>query len=257
MCRIGILIVDDEPLSRTRLRRMISLDPDCELIGECSNGAEAVAAQSRLNADVVFLDVQMPVMDGFEVMREARLTTPGDGGRPLVILTSAHGEHALRAFESCVFDYLLKPFGRQRFYESLRRAKSRIACDRARANDSAAVPAPARRFADRIAVRNRGCVAFVKLEEIDWFGAADNYVTLHRGRETHLVRTTMAELEVKLDPALFLRVHRSSIVNLDRIKELRPWFRGDYLLVLRDGTELTLTKNHREKLESRLLLGAA
>jgi two-component system LytT family response regulator len=113
------------------------------------------------------------------------------------------------------------------------------------------------RAPDRIAVKNNGSIVFLKLEEIDWFGAADNYVSVHRGRETHMVRATMAELEAKLDPATFLRIHRSAIVNLDRVKELRPWFRGDYLLVLRDGTELTLTKNHRGNLESRLLLGAA
>ena len=251
MSRFRILIVDDEPLSRTRLRRMISLDPECELLAECANGAEAVAAHGRLRPDIVFLDVQMPEMDGFEVMRAIA------GSHPLVILTSAHPEHALRAFEADVFDYLLKPFGRRRFCESLQRAKSRIMCDRAPAPGTARPAVHARSFADRIAVRNNGSVMFVKLEEIDWFEAADNYVTLHRGRETHMVRATMAELEAKLDPALFLRVHRSAIVNLDRIKELRRWFRGDYLVVLRDGTELTLTKSHRENLESRLLLGAA
>jgi two-component system LytT family response regulator len=251
MSRFRILIVDDESLSRTRLRRMISLDPECELLGECSNGSEAVAAHGQLHPDIVFLDVQMPGMDGFEVLRAIA------GSHPLVILTSAHGEHALRAFEADVFDYLLKPFGRRRFCESLQRAKSRITCDRARVPGAAQQPAHSRQFADRIAVRNNGSVTFVKLEEIDWFEAADNYVVLHRGRETHLVRATMAELEVKLDPGLFLRVHRSAIVNLDRIKELRRWFRGEYLIVLRDGTELTLTKNHRENLESRLLLGAA
>jgi two-component system LytT family response regulator len=249
MSRFRILIVDDDPLSRTRLRRMISLDPDCELAGECSNGVEAVRAHGCLSPDLVFLDVQMPEMDGFEVIRAIA------GSHPRVILTSAHDEHALRAFEADVFDYLLKPFGRERFFESLRRAKARIACDRAsvETRDRENI----RRFPDRIAVKSNGSVVFLKLDEIDWFGAADNYVILHRGRETHLVRTTMTELEAKLDPARFLRVHRSTIVNLDRIKELRPWFRGDYLVILRDGTELTLAKNHRGNLESRLLLGAA
>ncbi len=251
MSRFRILIVDDEPLSRTRLRRMIALDPDCELIGECANGREAVAAYPRLRPDIVFLDVQMPEMDGFEVLRAIAPSNP------LVILTSAHQEHALRAFEADVFDYLLKPFGRRRFNESLSRAKARVACDCSATARSEATPAPRQLRPERVAVRNNGSVLFLKLDEIDWFEAADNYVTLHRGRETHLVRATLADLESKLDPARFLRVHRSAIVNLDRIKELRPWFRGDYLIVLRDGTELTLTKNHRENLESRLLLGAA
>ena len=248
MSRFRILIVDDEPLSRTRLRRMLVLDPECELVAECVNGAEAVAAHRDLRPDIIFLDVHMPGMDGFDVMRAIA------GSDSLVILASAHGEHAVRAFESAVFDYLLKPFGRRRFNESLQRAKARILSNRS----ADVLPQPPQvQNPERIAVRNNGAVIFVRLEEIDWFGAADNYVILHRGRETHMIRATMADLESKLDPARFLRVHRSAIVNLDRIRELRPWFRGDYLIVLRDGTELTLTKNHRENLESRLLLGAA
>jgi two-component system LytT family response regulator len=225
MSRFRILIVDDEPLSRTRLRRMIALDPDCELTAECSNGADAVTACNRLRPDIVFLDVQMPGMDGFEVMRAIAET------QPLVIVTSAHGDHA-------------------RVFESLKCAKAWIA------RDPAPALAPPHHLPDRIAVKNRDATVFVKLDEIDWFEAADNYVTLHRGRETHLVRVTMTELESKLDPARFVRVHRSAIVNLERIKELRPWFRGD-LIILRDGTKLRLAKNHRENLESRLLLGAA
>ncbi len=251
MSRFRILIVDDEPLSRTRLRRLIALDPDCELVGECVNGAQAVTLHRDLRPDVIFLDVHMPEMDGFAVLRAIA------GSEALVILASAHGEHAVKAFESAVFDYLLKPFGRRRFHESLQRAKARILSNRS--TDVAIPPesAPTVPHPERIAVRSNGTVLFLKLEEVDWFEAADNYVLVHRGRETFIIRATMADLESKLNPAQFLRVHRSSIVNLDRIKELRPWFRGDYLVVLRDGTELTLTKTHRENLESRLLLGAA
>ncbi len=168
MSRIGILIVDDEPLARTRLRRLVSLDPDCEVIGECANGIEAVRAHSRLHPDIVFLDEQMPGMDGFEVMRAI------SESHPLVILASAHGEHALRAFEAYVFDYLLKPFGRQRFYESLRRAKARIACNRACSDARVADPVRTDPLPERIAVKSNGSLVFVKLEEIDWFEAADN-----------------------------------------------------------------------------------
>ena len=244
MLRFRILIVDDERPARTRLRRLVSLDSDCDLVGECADGAEAVVALDRLLPDIVLLDVQMPELDGFGVIRAMEST------HPLVILTSAHGEHALRAFEADVFDYLLKPFGRQRFQESLRRAKARITNDRVVRQDPQPPPG-------RIAVRNNGSIVFVKVDDIDWIEAADNYVILHRGKENHIVRATMNELKARLDSARFLRIHRSTIVNLERIQELRPWFRGDYLVILRDGTELTLTKSYRPNLESRLLLGAA
>lgn len=251
MPNFKVLIVDDERLSRRRVRRLLSLEPDCEVLGECANGMEAVEAMKTVRPDIVFLDVQMPEMDGFDVARTVA------AARPVVIFTSAYDEYALRAFEVQAFDYLLKPFDGRRFRESLQRARFRVECDRFGLQDRRLPePAPAPRpVPDRIAVRNNGRVVFVKLTDIDWIEAADNYVCLHCGRETHVVRETMNELEARLNPAQFLRVHRSSIVNLDRVRELQPWFRGDYRIVLRDGTELTLTKNHREKLESRLLLG--
>jgi two-component system LytT family response regulator len=254
MPNFKVLIVDDERLSRRRVRRLLSLEPDCEVAAECSSGAEAVAALSQTRPDIVFLDVQMPEMDGFEVARAM------DGANPLVIFTSAYDEYALRAFEVQAFDYLLKPFDGRRFRESLQRARTRVERDRSGHRDPRPVEPPApvqspRIAPDRIAVRNNGRVVFLKLADIDWIEAADNYVCLHAGRDTHLVRETMNELEARLDPAQFLRVHRSSIVNLDRIRELQPWFRGEYRIVLRDGTQLTLTRNHREKLEARLLLG--
>ncbi len=254
MPNFKVLIVDDERLSRRRVRRLLSLEPDCEVTGECANGMEAVSSLRQSRPDIVFLDVQMPEMDGFEVARAMAET------KPLVIFTSAYDEYALRAFEVQAFDYLLKPFDGRRFRESLHRARTRVECDRSGQDRRAlttpeAAPLPVRVAPDRIAVRNNGRVVFVKLADIDWIEAADNYVCLHCGKETHVVRETMNELEARLDPAQFLRVHRSSIVNLDRVRELQPWFRGDYRIVLRDGTELTLTKNHREKLESRLLLG--
>jgi two-component system LytT family response regulator len=250
MPNFKVLIVDDERLSRRRVRRLLSLEPDCEIAGECANGVDAVAALKQSRPDIVFLDVQMPEMDGFEVARAVA------DARPLVIFTSAYDEYALRAFEVQAFDYLLKPFDGRRFRESLQRARARVECDRSGRSSIQPEPLQATRISpDRIAVRNNGRVVFVKLADIDWIEAADNYVCLHCGRETHVVRETMNELEARLDPAQFLRVHRSSIVNLDRVRELQPWFRGDYRILLRDGTQLTLTKNHREKLESRLLLG--
>jgi len=180
---------------------------------------------------------------------------------PLIVFTSAYDEYALKAFEVHAFDYLLKPFDRRRFRESMQRARTQLAQARPALPDERILRlfeslAGARNAPDRIAVRDNGRVIFLKLSEIDWIEAADNYVCLHCGRDTHVLRETMNELEARLDPARFIRVHRSAIVNLDCIRELQPWFRGDYKVMLLDGTELTLTKNHREKLESRLLLGA-
>lgn len=254
MQRFKVLIVDDERLSRQRLRRLLALEPDCEIAGECENGNEALRALSRERPDIMFLDVQMPELDGFDVVRTI------ENSRPLIIFISAFDEYALRAFEVHAFDYLLKPFDRRRFRESLNRAKSHLARDRSEPQDDKLRAlfehfAMNRRAPDRIAVRTNGRVVFVKIDDVDWIEASDNYVCLHCGKDTHVLRETMGQLESRLDPARFLRVHRSAIVNLDRIKELQPWFRGDYRVLLRDGTELTLTKSHREKLESRLLLG--
>jgi len=249
-----VLIVDDEPISRRRLRRLLALESECELAGECENGLEAVRLLEREKIDILFLDVQMPEMDGFEVVHAI------SRAHPLIIFTSAYDEYALKAFEVHAFDYLLKPFDRRRFRESVQRARAQLTQAKPAMADDRILTlfenlASARNAPDRIAIRNNGRVIFLKLGEIDWIEAADNYVCLHCGRDTYILRETMSELEARLDPARFIRVHRSAIVNLDCIRELQPWFRGDYKVMLNDGTELTLTKNHREKLESRLLLG--
>jgi len=233
-----VLTVDTEAIARRQLRGLLALDPECELIGECANAAEAICSMGRTQPHIVFADVRMPEMDAFEVVRAV------SGRLPLVILTSGCGEYAVRAFEARVFDYLLKPFEPARFRDSLGRAKSAIAYDSA-----AQLP-------ERIAVRRNGSVLLMKLDEIDWIEAADNYVSLHCGAETRLLRQTMSEVEARLGAARFVRIHRSAIVNIDRIKELRPSFRGDYEVILRDGTRLTLTRSHRRKLDSQLLLGS-
>jgi two-component system LytT family response regulator len=254
MSNFKVLIVDDERLSRRRIRRLLTLDPECSLMGECANGGEALGMLAASRPDIVFLDVQMPEPDGFAVAR-ALTGTPA-----LVVFVTAFDDYALRAFEVHAFDYMLKPFEGRRFLECLGRAKARISRDRCGTPDGRLFElfekmSKTRRAPDRIAVRDNGRVVFLKLEDIDWIEASDNYVCLHSGGDTHVVRQTMSELEAQLDPAKFLRVHRSAIVNLDRIRELQPWFRGDYRVILRNGTELTLTKNHREKLEAQLLLG--
>jgi two-component system, LytTR family, response regulator len=248
-----VLIVDDERLCRQRIRRLLAFEPEFEIAGECGDGGEAVRSLGRERPDVLFLDVQMPELDGFEVLRAI------GNAPPLIIFTSAYDEYALRAFEVHAFDYLLKPFDRKRFRESLQRAKAHLVRERPGADDRLLALfehfAGGRKMPDRIAVRNNGRVVFVKLDEIDWIEASDNYICLHCGKATHILRETMNEVETWLDSARFLRVHRSAIVNLDRIRELRPWFRGDYRIILLDGTELTMTKTHREKLESRIMPG--
>ncbi len=254
MLRFKALIVDDERLSRQRLRRLLTLEPECDISGEFESGADALRAMEQDRPDVLFLDVQMPGMDGFAVVNALAKW------RPLVIFTSAYDEYALRAFEVHAFDYLIKPFDRRRFRESVQRAREQLSQERGGFAEDRVVAllrnlSGPQQAPDRIAVRTNGRVVFLRSGDIDWVEAADNYVCMHCGRDVHVLRETMGELEAKLDPARFIRVHRSAIVNLDRIRELQPWFRGDYKVVLNDGTELTLTKSHREKLESRLLLG--
>jgi two-component system LytT family response regulator len=244
-----VLAVENEETARGQLRGLLSLDPECELIGECSTAVEAVRSVDSTQPDILFVDVQMPEMDAFDVLQAIA------GRPPLVILTSGHSRHAVRAFEAHVFDYLLKPFEPTRFHESLNRAKSAIARGGRLLNRLESM-VPVSQSPERIAVRQNGRVIFIKLEEIDWIEAADNYVCLHCGPETHVLRKTMGEVEARLSPARFVRIHRSAIVNIDRIKELQPWFRGDFQVLLRDGTKLTLSKNHRRKLDSQLLLGS-
>jgi two-component system, LytTR family, response regulator len=241
-----VLTVDNEAVARRQLRGLLAADPECELIGECANATEAIRSMGSTQPHVVFADLRVPEMDAFEVVRAVA------GRLPLVILTSDCGECAVRAFEARVFDYLLKPFTPARFHDSLSRAKAVIASDSAMMIDRT----PLRYTPERIAVRRNGGVVLMKLDEIDWIEAADNYVCLHCGAETRILRQTMSEVEARLAAGRFIRIHRSAIVNIDRIKELRPSFRGDYDVVLRDGTRLTMTKSHRGKLDAQLLLGS-
>ena len=233
------MIADDEAAARRRIRRLLLLEPECEFAGECGNGAEAVDLLSRQQTDILFLSAHMPGMNGFEVLRAL------PRAHSLVIFTAEREDLAARAFDVHAFDYLVKPFERKRFRDAVQRACAHLA-----------KPRPESKAPDRIAVRNNGRILFLRLRDIDWIEASDNYVCLHCGKETHVLRETMTELEKRLDPAQFIRVHRSAIVNMDRIRELQPWFHGDYRILLHDGTELALTKNHRERLESALLLGA-
>lgn len=230
-----VLIVDDEPLARQVVRLLAATDRELTIVGECS-GIDAVEQIQRLRPDILFLDIQMPEVDGFEVLERV-----GADSVPAIVFITAHDDFALRAFEVHALDYLLKPFDDRRFFTALSRAKERV---RARAGAAA----PVKRFL----VRTREKVLFIRSEDIDWVEAADYYVSIHTGGKAYLLRQTMMELERQLDPAKFVRVHRSAIVNLDRVAEMHPLFRGDCLLVLQDGTRLRMSRARREEFERRL-----
>jgi two-component system LytT family response regulator len=247
--KVRALIVDDEPLARERLRDLLSEDSDVEVVGECADGREAVEAIGNLAPDLVFLDVQMPSLDGFGVVEAI---TPER--MPMTVFVTAFDRYALKAFEVHAQDYLLKPYDQDRFDIALRRAKARLSQrvesdmrEKLLALIADAKPAPAPAL-DRIAIKSGGSVYFLRTEEIDWIEAAGNYSRLHVGKKAHLLRETMTALESKLDSKRFVRIHRSTIVNLERIRELQPYFHGDYVVLLHDGTQLTLSRNYRPKL---------
>lgn len=242
-----VLIADDEPLARERLRMFLSVEPNVEVIGEAASGREAVELISTLKPELVFLDVQMPERNGFEVLKEV----PAEA-RPAVIFVTAYDQFAVKAFEVHAIDYLLKPFDKARFQEALRRGLDALTRKPAELHEQlSALLAdlrPRAQAPERIAIKTEGRVVFVNVNEIDWVEAADNYVGLHVGKESHLLRETMTSLESRL-PKPFLRISRSTIVNTERIKELQPLFHGDYAVILKDGTKLTLTRGYRDKLQ--------
>lgn len=246
MPTIRSVIVDDERLARQRIRRMLSDTPDFEVLAEFENSRQALEFLEENAADLLFLDVQMPGLDGF-----ALLEALGPERMPVVIFVTAYDEYALRAFEVHAFDYLLKPFDQPRFEKALERARQHLGAE-SRNNERLLnllnELKHRNREPARFAIKTPGRVFFVRQEDIDWMEAADNYVNLHVGSETHLIRETMNSLEQRLDPRRFLRIHRSTIVNADRIKELRPWFHGEYVVLLKDSTELTLSRTYREKI---------
>jgi two-component system, LytTR family, response regulator len=234
--KIRSVVVDDEPLARTNISVMLKHDPQIESVRECGSGMEALSEIRNTKPDLVFLDVQMPECDGFDVLELLGRDLP-----PAVVFVTAYDQYALRAFEAGALDYLLKPFDNDRFDRALGRAKERIAHGRD-------VP----RRMERLAIKNAGQVWFVKVSEIDWIGAADYYACLHVGTRTHLLRRSMAELDQELDQAVFCRIHRSTIVNLDRVRGLRLRVDGEYEVLLDNGTRLRLSRRYCKQLQSRL-----
>jgi two-component system LytT family response regulator len=249
---IRALIVDDEPLAREGLREFLGAEDGVTIVGECRNGREAVSAIRDRDPDVVFLDVQMPGLDGFGVI-DALGTHP----TPVVVFVTAYDEYALQAFEIHALDYLLKPVERSRFQSTMQRVRRHLA--REEQSDLterlAAVLHELRarqREVDRLVVNAGGRGYLVGVDEIDWIEAAGNYARLHVGGKRHVIRKTMKALEQELPARQFVRIHRSTIVNLDRVKELQPYFTGEYVVTLQDGTRLSLSRKYRQQLERRL-----
>lgn len=247
---IRALIVDDEPLAREKIRTFLADDSEIEVVAECGDGRSAAIAIMEHNPDLVFLDVQMPEQDGFaalEAVRDVRL--------PVVIFATAYDEYALKAFDVHALDYLLKPFDRARFAAAVARAKRRVRSERRPADRESVLAllselgrGPQGRWLDRLVVKARGRVFFVSVDEIDWIEASGNYAQLHIGSESHLIRSTMKALEARLDPARFLRVHRSAIINISRIQHIEPWSSGEYLITLRSGATVRSGVTYREAL---------
>jgi two-component system LytT family response regulator len=230
------MIVDDEPLARSNLNVLLRLHPEIEIVGECGAGVEALAEIRNSRPDLVFLDVEMPECDGFDVLEMLGGDLP-----PAVVFVTAYDKYALRAFEAGALDYLLKPFDNARFELALDRAKKRILQDRR-----------SPRTREQLAVKSAGQLTFLKISEIDWIEGADYYSCLHVGTKSHLLRRSLAELDQELDQSVFCRIHRSTIVKLDRVRGLKLNENGDYDVLLHNGTRLRLSRRYRKQLQARL-----
>jgi two-component system LytT family response regulator len=253
--KIQTLIVDDERLARERLRQLLADEQAVEIVGECSNGAQAVESICALRPALVFLDVQMPELDGFEV-----LTSIEEKAMPVIVFVTAHDEFAVKAFEIHAADYLLKPFNRERFQTALRRAVERAGrrddagFQKRQANlltELASAKSP-----DRLVVKSGGRIAWVRLEEIYWIESADNYIELHLQDKSHLLRESLNAIEGRLAPGQFIRISRSAIVNKLHVRELQRLFYGGYAVILQNGAKLTLSRRYRDKLKDFGVTGA-
>ncbi len=251
MTKIRTLVVDDEPIARARVVALLRDESDIEVVGECSSAHQALTAIATTSPDLLFLDIQMPEGDGLDLARTLQVH-----GMPAVVFVTAYDEYALKAFEVHALDYLLKPFSAERFRSALGHAREHVSHRRKQAELSpSAAPQVARDNGlrrQRLMIKAGGRIHFVRMGEIDWCEAAGNYVRVHVGPQEHLVRDTMAHLESQLDPQQFVRIHRSTIVNVDRIQEMQSSFNGEYVVLLRTGMRLTLSRGYRDAIQTRL-----
>jgi two-component system, LytTR family, response regulator len=246
--KVRTLIADDELLARERLRQLLANQPEIEIVGECADGREAVAEIQKKIPNLIFLDIQMPELDGFAVLEAINLEP-----MPVIVFVTAHDKFALRAFEVHAVDYLLKPFDRERFQSALGRALEQVRHrgDPVRAQAQAALLTDMQQSAkpvDRLAIKSSGRITILRTADIAWVEAAHNYVEIHEDKRSHLLRETMAGIEQKLPPDKFVRISRSVIVNADKVKELEPTFYGEYKVTLHDGKCLTLSRRYRKML---------
>ena len=252
---IRCLIVDDEPAARGALRALLQAEPDIEIAGELADGETALKFLRKSPVDLLFLDIQMPEMDGFELLRRL------DGAElPVIIFVTAYDQYALRAFDSEAVDYLLKPYSDERFHQALARARRQVRSGRIgsvsdqlrRLLNRTSAPESSGEYRSRLLIKNDGRITILPMAEVDWLEADGDMVKVHAGARTFQVRDTMKELESQIDPGRFVRIHRSTIISVDRIKELQPYFKGDYVVVLRDGTSLKLSRRFKSELEKAL-----
>ena len=251
---IRCLLVDDEPAARGALRSLLDQEPDIQIVGELADGESALRFLKKSSTDLLFLDIQMPEMDGFEVLRQLEPSL-----LPVIVFVTAYDQYALRAVDSEAVDYLLKPFSDERFHQALVRARRQVGNGRIgslseelRRLLNRTAPAVAGEYLSRLMIKTDGRIAVVPLAEVDWLEADGDVVKVHAGRNTYELRETMKEIESTLDPARFVRIHRSTILSVDRIRELQPWFKGDYVVILREGTKLKLSRRFRGGLERAL-----
>ncbi|HET8781216.1 MAG TPA: LytTR family DNA-binding domain-containing protein [Pyrinomonadaceae bacterium] len=247
--RIRALVVDDEPLARAMIREMLESDSEVEIVGECANGRDAVEVIKSAAPDIVFLDIQMPEIGGFEVLESFDANI-----QPYVIFVTAYDQYAVRAFEVHALDYLLKPFDRERFEGAWQRAKSQIKLDRTSRRDQDIIALleelkAGPRYLERLVIKNGGRVFFLHVQDVHCIEAEGNYVRVYDNQKGYLLRETISSLEEQLDPKQFLRIHRSAIVKIDRIKEMQPWFHGEYRIIMENGKQLALSRNYRSNLQ--------
>jgi len=246
------VIADDEELARGRIRTLLEAEPDVEVVAECSDGGMTVEAILDKNPELLFLDVQIPQMDGFEVLK----LVP-EGRRPTVIFVTAYDQYALRAFDAFALDYLLKPFSRARFRKAVQRARLQIARESRdqvdqRLADLLKEIRSEGKYLERLVIRSAGRVVFLRTDDVEWFEGCANYVRLHVGKDSHLLREKIGTLETRLDPRKFVRIHRSTIVRVDQIKELRSSGDGEQVVILHDGSRLSLSRGYRERFQQML-----